>query len=53
MIMKTQVVVSSQIYGMPQKQRKIHSNAGLPQEKEEKSQIDSLTHHLNELEKKA
>ena len=31
-------------------QRDIHSNTGLPQ-KEEKSQIDNLTHHLNELEK--
>ena len=31
-------------------QRDIHSNIGLPQ-KEEKSQIDNLTHNLNELEK--
>ena len=34
----------TKIYGMPQKQRKIHSNAGLPQEKEEKSHIVNLTH---------
>ena len=31
-------------------QREIHSNSGLPQ-KEEKTQISSLTQHLNELEK--
>ena len=31
-------------------QREIHSNTGLPQN-EERSQIDNLTHHLNELEK--
>ena len=31
-------------------QRLIHSDAGLPQ-KEEKSQINNLIHHLNELEK--
>ena len=31
-------------------QREDHSNTGLPK-KEEKSQIDNLTHHLNELEK--
>ena len=30
--------------------REVHSNTGLPQ-KEEKSQIDNLTQHLNELEK--
>ena len=31
-------------------QREVHSNTGLPQ-KEKKSQIDNLTHHLNELQK--
>ena len=31
-------------------QREIHSNTGLLK-KEEKSQINNLTHHLNELEK--
>ncbi|WP_238405907.1 hypothetical protein, partial [Segatella copri] len=31
-------------------QREVHSNAGLSQ-KRRKSQIDNLTHHLNELEK--
>ena len=32
-------------------QREIHSNKGLPEKGEEKSRIDNLTHHLNELEK--
>ena len=31
-------------------QREVHNNTGLPQ-KEEKSQINNLTHHLKELEK--
>ena len=31
-------------------EREVHSDTGLP-EKEERSQIDNLTHHLNELEK--
>ena len=31
-------------------QREVHNNTGLHQ-KEEKYQIDNLTHHLNELEK--
>ena len=34
-------------------QRETHSNTGLPQKKKKKenSQIDNLTHHLNESEK--
>ena len=49
MIMKIQQL---RVYGMHKgsAQREIHSNAGLLQ-KEEKSQMDNLTHHLNELEK--
>ena len=31
--------------------RKVHSNTGIPQRKQEKSQINNLTLHLKQLEK--
>ena len=49
MIMKTQPF-KSMGHHKSSAQREIHSNRGLPQ-KRRKTQINNLTHHLNEVEK--